>query len=74
MRGRRWAYRRVIFLGFAGIVALLLLQLTPYPVWVRVEQLAQAGVLAGLLYFVLRPEVRNHFAKHLPGRTRRRLR
>jgi hypothetical protein len=73
-RGRRWAYRRVIWLGCAGIVGLLLLQLTPYPTWMRVEQLAQAAVLAALVYCVLRPEVRAHFAPHLPGRTTRRFR
>jgi len=71
LRGRRWAYRRVVLLGSLGIVALLVLQFTPYPWWMHVEQLAQVAVLAGLLYFVLRPEVRGHFAKHLPGRTRR---
>lgn len=71
LRGRRWAYRRVILVGSIGILALLLVQLTPYPWWMRAEQIAQAAVLAGLLYFVLRPEVRDHFAKHLPGRTRR---
>jgi hypothetical protein len=74
MRGRRWAYRRVIIVGAAGIVALGLIQLTPYPWWMRAEQVVQALVLAGLLYFVLRPGVRGHFAKHLPGRTRRRFR
>jgi hypothetical protein len=40
----------------------------------RVEQGAQALVLAGLLYFVLRPEVRAYFAKGLPGRDVRRFR
>jgi hypothetical protein len=71
LRGRRWAYRRVILLGSLGVVALVYLQFTPYPWWVHAEQLAQAVVLAALLWFVLRPEVRGHFAKHLPGRTRR---
>jgi len=40
----------------------------------RVEQLVQALVLAALVYFVLRPEVRTHFAKGLPGRDVRRFR
>jgi hypothetical protein len=74
MRGRRWAYRRVIIIGAAGIVGLVLIQATPYPPWMRVEQAVQALVLAGLLYFVLRPEVRSHFAKGLPGRDTRRFR
>ncbi len=73
-RGRRWAYRRVIWLSIAGIIALLDLQLTPYPAWMRVEQFVQALVLAALVYFVLRPEVRTHFAKGLPGRDVRRFR
>jgi hypothetical protein len=74
LRGRRWAYRRVVWISGAGIVALLLVQLSPYPSWMRVEQLLQAAVLAGLLFFVARPEVRAHFAKGLPGRDVRRFR
>jgi hypothetical protein len=74
LRGRRWAYRRVIWIGCAGIVGLLIIQVTPYPVWMRVEALAQALVLAALVYSVLRPDVRAYFAAHLPGRTTRRFR
>ena len=74
LRGRRWAYRRVIWIAAAGVVALLLVQLSPYPPWMRVEQLMQAAVLATLLYFVTRPELRAHFAKGLPGRDVRRFR
>jgi hypothetical protein len=66
IRGRRWAYRRVVTLGGIGIVALGLLWLTPYPAWMRVEQVLQACVLAALLYFVLRPEVRSHFPAKTP--------
>jgi hypothetical protein len=73
LRGRRWAYRRVILVGAIGIVGLLLTQLTPYPVWMRAEQLLQALILAVLLWCVLRPEVRQHFAKGLPGRDVRRF-
>jgi len=73
LRGRRWAYRRVIWLGAAGIVALVALQLTPYPSWMRAEQLIQAIVLALLIYFVTRPGVRAHFAPNLPGRTVKRF-
>ncbi len=74
LRGRRWAYRRVILLGIVGIIGLLGVQLTPYPAWMRLEQVAQAVVLAALIYFVTRPEVRSHFAKGLPGRDVRRFR
>jgi MFS family permease len=73
-RGRRWAYRRVIWLSAAGILGLLLIQATPYPAWMRVEQLVQAAVLAGMLYSVTRPSMRAHFAKGLPGRDVRRFR
>ena len=58
LHGRRWAYRRVIWLSVAGLIGLGLLFLTPYPAWVRVEQVLQMGVLAALLYFVTRPDVR----------------
>lgn len=73
-RGRRWAYRRVIWIGCAGIVGLLLIQATPYPAWMRVEALLQALVLAALVLSVLRPNVRAYFAPHLPGRNTRRFR
>jgi MFS family permease len=74
LRGRRWAYRRVIWIGCAGIVGLLLIQATPYPPWMRVEALLQALVLAALVFSVLRPKVRAYFAPHLPGRNTRRFR
>ena len=64
----------MIFLGIAGIVGLALLQATPYPAWMRAEQAVQAIVLALLVYFVTRPEVRSHFASGLPGRDTRRFR
>jgi len=73
LRGRRWAYRRVILVGSLGIVGLLAVQATPYPLWMHAEQVAQALVLAALLWFVLRPDVRAHFAKGLPGRDARRF-
>jgi hypothetical protein len=73
IRGRRWAYRRVILLGIIGVVALGLVQLTPYPTWMRAEQVVQAVVLAALVFFVTRPAVRAHFAPDLPGRTTRRF-
>jgi hypothetical protein len=38
----------------------------------RTEQLAQAVVLAALLYCALRPDVRAHYARGLPGRDVRR--
>jgi hypothetical protein len=73
LRGRRWAYRRVLLLSTIGVVALNLLWLTPYPAWVRVEQVVQSLVLLGMLYFVTRPEVREHF-RTAPGANIRRFR
>jgi len=60
LHGRRWAYRRVLWLSIAGLIGLALLFLTPYPAWVRVEQVLQMAVLAALLYFVTRPDVRRY--------------
>jgi hypothetical protein len=74
LRGRRWAYRRVLWLGGLGIVGLLLIQAQPYPSWMRAEQLLQALVLAALLVAVTRPGVRAHFDPSLPGRDVRRFR
>jgi hypothetical protein len=73
LRGKRWAYRRVVLISAFGIVGLIVLQITPYPTWMRVEQLLQAVVLATLLWLVLRPEVRAHFDKGLSGREDRRF-
>ena len=50
LRGRRWAYRRVIWIGIAGSLALVLVQLSPYPLWMRGEQVLQAVVLLSLVY------------------------
>lgn len=72
-RGRRWAYRRVVLIAGIGILGLLVLQFSPYPTWMRVEQLLQAVILAVLLWFVLRLEVRAHFAVGLPGRDQGRF-
>jgi hypothetical protein len=74
LRGRRWAYRRVIVIGAIGVAALISLQAQAYPVWMRMEQVIQSLVLVALLWCVLRPEVRAYFAKDLPGRTVRRFR
>lgn len=60
LAGRRWAYRRVLFLSIAGIVGLQILWATPYPVPFRVEQLLQTAVLGLLLYFVTRPGVKEY--------------
>ena len=63
IRGRRWAYRRVLVLSIVGIVGLAILWVTPYPAWMRIEQVLQTLVLAALFYFVTRPAVKSHFPK-----------
>jgi hypothetical protein len=63
LRGKRRAYRRVLWLSIAGIASLGLLWTQPYPSWMRIEQVGQGFVLAAILYQVTRPEVRAFFAK-----------
>lgn len=63
LRGKRRAYRRVLWLSIAGIASLGLLWTQPYPNWMRIEQVGQGFVLAAILYQVTRPEVRAFFAK-----------
>jgi hypothetical protein len=62
-RGKRRAYRRVLWLSIAGIASLVFLWTQPYPAWMRIEQVGQGFVLAAILYQVTRPEVRAFFAK-----------
>ena len=66
LRGRRWAYRRVILIGIFGIVGLIVIQTTPYPPWMRAEQAVQALVLLALLFFVTGRGA-GPFAKGCPG-------
>jgi hypothetical protein len=64
LRGERRAYRRVLWISVAGLFGLVVLLVTAhYPVWMRVEQVVQMGVLVALLWAVTRPEVRARFAK-----------
>jgi hypothetical protein len=63
LRGRRRAYIRVLWLSIAGILSLAFLWITPYPAWIRVEQVLQSLILVAILHQVTRPEVRAYFAK-----------
>jgi uncharacterized membrane protein len=72
LRGRRRAYIRVLWLSIAGILSLALLWITPYPAWIRVEQVLQSLILVAILYQVTRPEVRAYFGKQ-PGERRGRF-
>jgi hypothetical protein len=64
-QGRRRAYLRTIAIGVLGLAGLAIVAATtPYPWWVHVEQVMQAGVLAALLWSVTRPEIRAIYAKN----------
>ena len=64
LAGKRRAYLRVIWISVAGLLGIVFLIVSAqYPVWMRVEQVAQAVVLASLLWAVTRPAVRARFRK-----------
>jgi hypothetical protein len=65
-RGRRWAWRRLVWLSVVGAVAMVFLLFQPYPVIFKVEQVIQCGVLVALAACVLHPAVRAHYAKRPP--------
>lgn len=62
-RGKRWAWRRMVWLSIAGGIGMIYLLTQHYPVIFKVEQVLQLLVLAGIGYCVLHPETRAHFAK-----------
>jgi hypothetical protein len=72
LRGKRRAYVRVLWLSIGGIVSLVFLWTTPYPSWIRIEQVLQSFLLAAILYRITRPEVRAYFAKQ-PREGKRRF-
>jgi hypothetical protein len=64
LAGKRRAYLRVIWISVAGLLGIVFLIVAgQYPVWMRIEQVAQAVVLASLLWAVTRPAVRARFRK-----------
>jgi hypothetical protein len=62
-RGKRWAWRRLVWLSIAGGVGMLFLLTQPYPPIFKVEQVLQFLVLAAIAYCVLHPQTRAHYAK-----------
>jgi hypothetical protein len=61
--GRRRAYVRVLVLSVVSLAGIAYsLATAQYPVWVDVEQVGQAIVVAALLWAATRPAVRRHFA------------
>jgi hypothetical protein len=68
-RGKRWAWRRLVWLSFAGGLGMIFLLTQHYPVIFKVEQVIQLLVLAAIAYCVLHPETRAHYAKPATART-----
>jgi hypothetical protein len=63
-RGSRGAYRRLIVICVVGVLGIVyLIAGGQYPVWMRVEQVIQGLVLLAMLAAVLRPQVRERYAK-----------
>lgn len=63
-RGSRGAYRRLILICVVGVIGIVyLIAGGQYPVWMRVEQVIQGLVLIAMLIAVLRPQVRERYAK-----------
>jgi hypothetical protein len=62
-RGRRWAWRRLVWLSIAGSVGMIYLLTTPYPAIFKVEQVIQLAVLISIAVCVLHPRTRAHYAK-----------
>jgi hypothetical protein len=66
-RGKRWAWRRLVWLSVAGCVGMVFLLTQHYPVIFKVEQVLQLLVLATIAVCVLHPETRAHYAKSRTG-------
>lgn len=62
-RGKRWAWRRLVWLSLAGCVGIVFLLTRPYPPVFKVEQVIQLLVLASIAFCVLHPDTRAHYAK-----------
>jgi len=66
-RGKRWAWRRLVWLSIGGVVGMVFLLTQPYPAIFKVEQVLQLTVLAVIAFCVLHPQTRVHYAKKRPG-------
>jgi hypothetical protein len=62
-RGKRWAWRRLVFLSIAGCLGMIFLLTQPYPAIFKVEQVLQLLVLAAIAVCVLHRDTRAHYAK-----------
>jgi hypothetical protein len=62
-RGKRWAWRRMVWLSIAGGIGMIFLLTQHYPPVFKVEQVLQLLVLAGIGVCVLHRDTRAHYAK-----------
>jgi len=64
-KGKFWGYARLLTTSGWGALVVTSIIVLPgkYPLWVRFEQIAQAIILALMVWTLTRPEVRKHFAK-----------
>lgn len=62
-RGKRWAWRRLVWLSIAGAAGMIFLLTQPYPAIFKVEQVIQLLVLATIASCVLHRDTRAHYAK-----------
>ena len=62
-RGKRWAWRRLVWLSIAGGAGMIFLLTQPYPAIFKVEQVFQLLVLASIAFCVLHRDTRAHYAK-----------
>lgn len=62
-RGRRWAWRRMVWLAFAGAAGMIYLLTQPFTPILKAEQAVQLAVLLTLGAVLLHPAIRTHCTK-----------
>jgi uncharacterized membrane protein len=62
-RGKRWAWRRLVWLSVGGCAGMIFLLTQRYPIVFKVEQVLQLLVLAAIAFCVLHRDTRQHYAK-----------
>jgi hypothetical protein len=62
-QGKRWAWRRLVWLSIAGCAGMIFLLTQDYPVIFKIEQVLQLLVLAAIAVCVLHRDTRAHYAK-----------
>lgn len=66
-KGKFWGYWRLLSTSGLGALSIISIVVLPgeYPLWIRVEQVFHGVVLGLIVWLLLRPMVRRHFAKKL---------